>query len=121
MWTTLRTIPSLMNSEGIPLLSISNYSNWLTFARKPYSSNDSPRVIIDINIRLSSLHFSLCKDIINHCDILLTSFFNNSSLYWIMNIYSNSLHSILKYFKDTEVNISNLLIMTRDFNIRNSI
>ena len=38
-----------------------------------------------------------------------------------MNIYSNSSHSTLKYLKDTEVNITNLLIMTGDFNIRDSI
>jgi len=38
-----------------------------------------------------------------------------------MNIYSDSSHSALKYFKDTEVNIPNLLIMTGDFNIRDSI
>ena len=35
-----------------------------------------------------------------------------------MNIYSDSSHSALKYLKDTEVNINNLLIMTGDFNIR---
>ena len=35
-----------------------------------------------------------------------------------MNVYSNSSHSALKYLKDTEVNINNLLIMTGDFNIR---
>ena len=38
-----------------------------------------------------------------------------------MNIYSNSSHTALKYLKDAEVNISNLLIMTGDFNIRDSI
>ena len=38
-----------------------------------------------------------------------------------MNIYSNSSHSALKYLKDTEVNINNLLIMTGDFNIRDSL
>ena len=38
-----------------------------------------------------------------------------------MNIYSDSLHSTLKYLKDTKVNIPNLLIMTGDFNIRDSI
>jgi len=35
-----------------------------------------------------------------------------------MNIYSDASHSALKYIKDTEVNINNLLIMTGDFNIR---
>ena len=37
-----------------------------------------------------------------------------------MNVYSNSSHTALKYLKDAEVNISNLLIMTGDFNIRDS-
>ena len=81
LWTTLRTITSSTNSESIPLLGIPNYSNWLIFAREPYSTNNSPRVIIYINIRLSSLCFSLCKDIINYRDILLALFFNNSIVY----------------------------------------
>ena len=38
-----------------------------------------------------------------------------------MNVYSDSSHFALKYLKDTEVNILNLLIMTGDFNIRDSI
>ena len=38
-----------------------------------------------------------------------------------MNVYSDSSHFTLKYLKDTEVNILNLLIMTGDFNIRDSI
>ena len=121
LWTILRTIPSSTNSEGIPLLGVPNYPNWLTFTREPCLTNDSPRVIIYINVRLSSFCFSLHKDIINHCDILLASFLNNSIMYWIMNIYSDSSHSTLKYLKDTEVNIPNLLIITGNFNIRDSI
>ena len=35
-------------------------------------------------------------------------------------MYSDSSQSALKYFKDTEVNINNVLIITEDFNIRNS-
>ena len=38
-----------------------------------------------------------------------------------MNVYSDSSHSTLKYLKDTETNILNLLIMIGDFNIRDSI
>ena len=38
-----------------------------------------------------------------------------------MNVYSNSSHSALKYLKDTEVNIDNVLIMAGDFNIRDSL
>ena len=38
-----------------------------------------------------------------------------------MNVYSDSSYTALKYLKDTEVNILNLLIMTGNFNIRDSI
>ena len=38
-----------------------------------------------------------------------------------MNVYSDSSHSALKYLKDTEANVSNMLIMTGDFNIRDSL
>ena len=83
--------------------------------------NDSSKVIIYVNIRLSSLRFSLRKDIISHKDILLISFFNNNVNFWIINIYLDSSHSALKYLKDSEANIQNLLIMTGNFNIRDSI
>ena len=38
-----------------------------------------------------------------------------------MNVYSNSSHSALKYLKDSETNIPNLLIITGNFNICDSI
>ena len=88
------------------------------FGRVSIDSNDSPRVIFYVNICLSPLRFLLCKDIINHRDINLISFFNDNTCFFILNIYSDSSHTALKYLKDTEVNIGNVLIMTGDFNIR---
>ena len=38
-----------------------------------------------------------------------------------MNVYSDSSHTALKYLKDTEVNIDNIVLMTGDFNIRDSL
>ena len=38
-----------------------------------------------------------------------------------MNVYSDSSHLVLKYLKNTETNINNLLIMTGNFNIRDSL
>ena len=120
-WTTIRFIPSSADSEDVPLVGIVNHSNWLTFAREPNTTNDCPRVIIFVNIRLSSFCFSFHKDIIDHRDIILVSFFINSKLFWIMNVYSDSSHSAIRYLKDTEINIHNLLVMTGDFNICDSL
>ena len=120
-WTTIRSILSSESYEGVPLVGVVNHPNWLTFVRESVLVNDPPRAIIYVNIRLLSFCFSLCKNIINHRDILLVSFFNNNNLFWIINVYSDLLHSALKYLKDTETNICNLLIMTGDFNIQDSI
>ena len=82
---------------------------------------DFSRVIVYVNIYLSSLCFLFYKDIINYRDIILISFFNNNICYYIMNIYSDSSYTALKYLKDTEVDINNVILMTGDFNIRDSL
>ena len=98
-----------------------HHPNWIAFARNPSNNNDFPRVITYINICLFSLRFLLRKDIFNHQDISLVSFLNNGVCHYILNVYSNSSHSALKYLKDTEANLNNILLMTGDFNIRDSL
>ena len=38
-----------------------------------------------------------------------------------MNVYSDLSHTALKYLKDAEANINNVVLMTGDFNIRDSL
>ena len=38
----------------------------------------------------------------------------------IINVYSDNQQSILKYLKDTEMNLNNILIMIVNFNIRDN-
>ena len=120
-WSTIHSIPSSKSCEEESLVGVVNYPNWLIFTRNSESLNNFSRVIIYVNIRLSSFCFLLHKDVINHKNIILVSFFNNNNVFWLMNIYSNSSHSALKYLKDTEVDICNLIIMTSDFNIWDSL
>ena len=49
------------------------------------------------------------------------SFFNQESIFFLINIYSDLSQLALKYLKDTEININNVLIMTSDFNIRDNL
>jgi len=51
---------------------------------------------------------------------LFLFFSNNSSIFFIIDIYLDDNHSALKYLKDTETNIHNILIMAGDFNIKDS-
>jgi len=120
-WSEIHKIPSSLDCEGETLMGTTHHPNWLSFARILFERLDYSRVITYINICLSSFCFLLRKDIINHRDIILISFINNHICYYIMNIYSDPSHSALKYLKDTEVNINNVLFMTGDFNIRDSL
>ena len=117
-WSEIRKIPSSIDCEGEPLMGTNYHPNWILFARFPLEKLDLPRVIAYINICLSLLQFLLRNDIINHRDISLISFFNNNICHYIMN---NSSYSVLKYLKNTKVNIDNVLLMTGDFNIRDNL
>ena len=102
-------------------MGTSHHPNWIAFARYSLNNSDFPRVISYVNIHLNSLHFLLRRDIFDHCDINIIFFTNNDICHYILNIYSDSSHSALKYLKDTEVNINHVLLMTGDFNIRDSL
>ena len=97
-----------------------NHPNWIVFSSYSLQTNNFPWVVLYINTCLSSLWFSFLNDVINHKDILCISFFNHGSSYFLINVYSDSSQLALKYLKDTEVNINNVLILTDDFNIHDS-
>jgi len=39
-------------------------------------------------------------------------------MFMLVNMYSDEHQTALKYLKDTEINVNNVLIWTGDFNIR---
>jgi len=90
------------------------------FTNKSLNIHNCLRVITYINIRLSSLQFSLYKDILSYRDISIVFLFINNNIFFLINIYSDSLQSALKYLKNTRVDILNDLAMAGNFNIRNS-
>ena len=116
-WSTIHTILSTLSKEREELVDVPNYPNWITFSTLLTKGKDFPRVISYINIWLYYLYFLLCKDIFNHKYISIISFFNKNSIFFLINIYSDSSQLALKYLKDTEVLLNNVLIMTKNFNI----
>ena len=47
-------------------------------------------------------------------------FFNNDIICFIINIYSDEHQTALKYLKNIKADLNNILIITRDFNIRDN-
>ena len=120
-WSTICTILSSMNCKGEELVGVPHHPNWLTFTRSLTNQSDFPRVLTYINIQISSLCFSLWNNILNHRDVSCIFFFNQGFIFFLINVYSDSSQSALKYLKNTETNIHNIIIMTGDFNIRDSL
>jgi len=116
-WMFICTIPSFYNENSNSLVGAPNHSNWITFSRSSNNDNEHFHVILYINTCLFHMYFALRKDNFNHRDVCCFSFFN---IFFIINVYSDGHQSTLKYLKDTEANIQNMLIMASNFNIRDS-
>ena len=89
-WMFICTIPSFYNENSDSLVGAPNHPNWITFSRSSNNDNEHSHVILYINI------------------------------FFMINVYSDGHQSTLKYFKNTEANIQNMLIMAGNFNIRDS-
>jgi len=79
-WSSICAILSSKSRDGKELVGIPNHPNWFIFMNSSSNIHDYPRVITYVNIRLFSFQFSLCKDILNHRDILLIFFFINKDI-----------------------------------------
>ena len=108
------------NKNSNSLVGAPNHPNWITFSRSSNNDNEHSHIILYINTCPFHMYFALRKNIFNHRDICYFSFFNNDDIFFIINVYSDDCQSTLKYLKNTEVNIQNMLIMAGNFNIRDS-
>jgi len=57
---------------------------------------------------------------LNFISLTLISFFNYGSICFIINIYLDDQQTALEYLKNTEINLNNVLIITKNFNIRDN-
>jgi len=73
-----------------------------------------------IHSRLSRLRFALRRDIVDHRDIQLLFFFNRGWCQFLINIYSDDLHTAVDFLSNETPNIPHLLYMEGDFNVRDA-
>jgi len=117
-WNFICYAPSTVSLEGDKVVGAPIHPDWTQVVRVPKDSEDVPRVMAFIHSRLSRLRFSLRRDVVDHCDILLLSFFNREECHFLMNVYSDDHHSAVKFMLNQMSDIPNLLYMGGDFNIR---
>ena len=95
-WSVICQIPSFTSEEGSDIIGTPHHPSWIMFTRSANSNSNYSRVIIYINIKLISLHFLIRKDIFNHHNINLIFFFNQDTIYFIINIYLDDYQNALK-------------------------
>jgi len=66
------------------------------------------------------MRFALRLDIINHRDINVLAFHNDRDTNYIINLYSDSNQTALRALWESMTNINKTIILTGDFNIRDS-
>jgi len=66
------------------------------------------------------MRFTLCLNIVNYHDINVLAFHNDYGTNFIINIYSDSNQTALYFLYQNIINLDNMIIMTGNFNIRDS-
>ena len=116
----IHSAPFTTASGGDEVVGAPIHPDWTQVVRSPQSSEQIPRVICFIHSRLSRLCFALRRNIVDHRDIQLLSFFNRGRCQFLMNIYSDNLHTAMDFLAKEAPNIPHLLYMGGDFNVRDA-
>ena len=119
-WNFIQFAPSTSSSGGQKVIGAPIHPEQTQVVQFPQNSEQTPRVMCFIHSRLSRLCFALRRDIVNHRDIQLLSFFNRGRCQFLMNVYSDNLHTAVDFLSRKALNIPNLLYMGGDFNIRDA-
>ena len=120
LWNFIRFAPSTTTSGGDEVVGAPIHPDWTQVVQFPQSSEQIPRVMCFIHSRLSRLCFALRRDIVDHRNIQLLSFFNRGQCQFLMNVYSDDLHTAVDFLSNAAPNIPHLLYMGGDFNVRNA-
>ena len=116
-WNFILFAPFTSSPSGQEVISASIHPEWTQVVRSPQDSEQMPRVMYFIHSRLSRLCFALRRDIVNYRNIQLLSFFNGGRYQFLMNIYSDDLHTAVNFLSREALNITNFVIEHFDTNI----
>ena len=120
LYFLIRHVPSNSNPNGDPLYRMASHPKWTLFIQNDLSQDNFPYVATYINKRLAKLRFSLRLNIANYRDINIVAFHNQQDVNFIINIYSDSNQSVLHALCDNIANLGKTVLMTGNFNIRDS-
>ena len=120
LWNFILFAPFTTSFSSQEVIGTPIHPEWTQMVQFPQDSEQTPRVMCFIHSRLFKLCFALRRDIVDHRDIWLLSFFNKSRCQILINVYSDDLHTVVNILIREALNISNLLYIGGDFNIKDT-
>ena len=113
-WNFIQFAPSTSSSGGQEVIGAPIHPEQTQVVQFPQDSKQMSRVMCFIHSRLSKLCFALRRDIVDHRNIQLLSFFNRGRCQFLINVYSDNLHTAVAFLSSEALNISHLLQMGED-------
>ena len=99
-WIFICYVPSTTLLEEDRVVGTPIHPDWIQVVQPPKNSEDVPWVMAFIHSYLSRFRFSLRKDVIDHYDILLLSFFNRGKCHFLINVYLDNCQLAVKFMLD---------------------
>ena len=119
-WNFIQFAPSTSYPNGQKVVGALIHPKQTQVVQFPQDSEQMYRVMCFIHSRLSRLCFALRRDIVDHRDIQLLFFFNRGRCQFLMNVYLDDFYIAVGFLSREALNISNLVYISGDFNIRNA-
>ena len=120
LWNFIYFALSTTISGGNKVAGAPIHLDWTQVVQFSQSSEQISRVMYFIHSRLFRLCFAPRRDIVDYRDIQLLFFFNRGRCQFIINVYSGDIHTAVDFLSNKALNISNLLYIGEDFNIRDA-
>ncbi|CAA7264641.1 unnamed protein product [Cyclocybe aegerita] len=113
-WNFIRHALFTTSMEGDEVIGTPKHPNWLQMVR--IKEGEVPRVIASVSTRLSRYRPAMCRDIVDHRDILILSLFSGGEVLNLMNVYSDDQHTAIEHLAAHVHSLPPFIYMAGDFN-----
>lgn len=114
-WKEICKTISSATPKGEAVVGAPKHPEWVSMVRGP-GSGPKPRIMMYVHTRLAKLRPSLRRDLINHRDISVVSFFGRAGCVNIMNVYSDGRNTAIYLLKEKMDDLPPLAYVGGDFN-----
>src|ERR1700724_461374 len=114
-WVTLRHTVSMTDREGAPMTGSPTHPSWLPVVPRE-AEVKRPRVLAYVSARLTHMRPKLRTDVLSHPDIILLTLWGPAGPINLVNVYSGSNGTAIKFLDSPGLELPKLGYMGGDFN-----